>query len=61
MSGTGQPDHKEEAPLHMDKSSRNERLRQHLLSLGLFVERVYRADSDLIDYLKVTTGLPGSL
>ena len=51
-------DKKQEAPLNMDKTSRNERLMQPLLSLGLFVERVNRADSSLIDYLKVTSFLP---
>jgi len=50
-------------PLNMDKSSRNYRLMEHLLALGLFVEPVYTipgdgATGDRINYLVVSAGLP---
>lgn len=50
---------KPEAPPHMDKPARNERLVARLMALGLYVEPVYReAVPDDIDYLIVSSGLP---
>ena len=45
-------------PPDMSKTARNERLMEHLMSLGLFVEPVYAESGRQIEYLKVTTFLP---
>lgn len=43
---------------HMDVASRNQRLRETLEGMGLFVQPVASTNSDTIDYLIVATALP---
>jgi hypothetical protein len=46
-------------PKHMDVGSRNQRLRETLEGMGLFVLPIYsESDSSRIDYLHVSAGLP---
>jgi hypothetical protein len=47
----------DEAPLHMDTASRNERLYETLLKMGLFVEPV-KGPSGGISKFIVSCGLP---
>ena len=49
-----------ELPPEMDKTTRNRRLMEYLISLGLFVEPVYTEGDEHIEYLRVTTFLPWS-
>ncbi len=47
-------------PEHMDVWTRNERLYQTLLGMGLYVRPLYvEGDPERIDWLQVSAGLPG--
>ena len=47
---------------HMDIGSRNQRLRETLEGMGLFVVPVYsQSDPTQIDWLQVSAGLPGEI
>ena len=48
----------EKTPPHMDVSSRNIRLMDHLISLGLFVEPALKGPTSEVEHLRASVSFP---